>query len=398
MGGRHLGSGKFRVIDWDVWHTFSSYLTYGDLNLSKVGERLVSSGVAEACLHRDGMAWWRNAEAVESGQVEYEFATGGRRAKVRMPQSVIEGEGLNYAREAIYQGAFFHCEERGLLRPDEDVPPSYVRAFLGPMRLACDMRSLTMFVYPMLKIFENGVILSEFRLIAPSQKKALPDFLDNFVNASLLALDSVAVPPAISRLAPVAYASAYFGTSIAGRIANYLKARRHAIAVSNLTQFEDHGDFKHAFAPLSSDVSSPETMSSIAQTLFSIVGYVIGGCDKENIATLFCRQRNIPVPGKRWFGRPSIFLMEFDGQQSSALKNEKKFGAAFGSLITRTRYDQDHLATDALPNDLRLSDDFSFFASSSAFLIVWAGKGIERTRLYADNNRGELVYGNQAII
>lgn len=389
---------QLTVEDWDVWHNYSSYLTVEKLDLSKVAYCLTASGVAELCFHRDGEVWWRENDRVAVDRCDFISSPDFASHKILFPKALLGKNALGYAGEAIYQGVYFSLEEWSALRPDEDMPQAYIRAFMAPVQMHSDHRNLTILAYPMLKIFENGIVFVTFRFLAPSRKIDHTEFLKNYVNCSFIRWDSVKVPPAISELAPLSYAMTHGRNSLANRLINYIRYLKHKKVIGSITDKRDTGDFEFSFAPLVSEADRSDTISDIAQTIFSIVGYVVGRGESVGWFSSIRNSQNLPLPGKRWFGRPTIFLLKFDGQEDCSSDNSKKFASQFASLLARSKDATEAINQLIASKDLRLSEDFSFFAASSGFLVVWAGSGVERYKEISDRNRGELIYKNQALI
>jgi hypothetical protein len=147
------------IRDWDIWHTYSSFLETGHIDLSTAGTALVGSGLAPCVLHRDGQTWWLAEERVWSGLTRVELNPRRIGAKITLEVDGGVSSGLEgYAAEAWYQASHFRFNEMRLCG-DGPLPPPYIRAVLGEFHLTSSDENFGAILYPVVKLFESGVIL-----------------------------------------------------------------------------------------------------------------------------------------------------------------------------------------------------------------------------------------------
>src|SRR3989449_4643868 len=48
------------IEEWEIWHTYTTYLESTNIDLLESARRLVASGVAECAMLRDGRTYWRS--------------------------------------------------------------------------------------------------------------------------------------------------------------------------------------------------------------------------------------------------------------------------------------------------------------------------------------------------
>jgi hypothetical protein len=384
--------------DWDVWHVYSSFLDTEKVDLEAAAKVLVQSGAAVCAFHRGGRTWWQTDTGIHSGMTTVTPGTTCSEAQLELVAENGEKCDLgDYATEAWFEASYFRFAEQRVLGDEPRIPPPYVRAVLGEFHLTSDKAGLTVVTYPVVKLFENGIILVEFRIIAPKDEILLEEFIDTFMKLGVIKFDNVLVPPSISELAPKAfYHSVQFWQP---HYRAYLawKERSHYRAVKEKTCEFQSGDFIARLAPLTMDEHQFDTLSSLAQTLFSIVGFIISN-PRLGAKYIFLGQRKIIQTGNWWSGRPHVYLIDFEGQRSSAQKNIKAFGAEFGLILGTQVGDKKKVGLRYLSEDLRHFDDFSTFIAQSASLWVWSKNGRERQNAWADANRGHLIYEHHAII
>lgn len=244
------------VREWEIWHSYSSYLTSALPPLETIAKRLISGCVAECAMLSDGVACWntddpgiepkslrRRQRALGHGKVRIELSDESRVANITLPEGVA-----GYVREALFQSAYLRSRELRLFAGGS--VPGYVRAFLGACNLE-DPRDegSAVTVYPQIKIFETGVVMVELRMIAGSAPLYAQEFIRRFVNASFRSFGRAMVPPGIAAWAPYAVgASEEVQWYRRPRFAQ--QAWKHERAVRRRAVTADEGDFSFLQSPL----------------------------------------------------------------------------------------------------------------------------------------------------
>lgn len=385
------------IRDWDIWHTYSSFLETGHINLVAAGSALVGSGFAPCVLHRDGQTWWQAEERTRTGLTHVELNPRRIGAKITLE---VEGGGDSdlegYTAEAWYQASHFRFNEMRLCM-DGPLPPPYIRAVLGEFHLTSSNENFGVILYPVVKLFESGVILVQFRTIAPNRDIPIEEFIRRHVNLGLIPFDEVEVPPAVTDLAARAYYHSVINWPLRLRYLLSKAECEHRRAVVTKTQEIRSGDFTARLTPLPREGEAGDTLASLAQTICSIVGFVISN-PRSGTAFLLRGQRKIIRPGNYWCGRPHIYLIDFEGQKASAEENIRAFGGELGWIHGRHPGGSSEAGLRYLPEDMRHFDDYSAFLSLAASLLVWSADGKERQAEWADPNRGHLIYEQQATM
>jgi hypothetical protein len=389
----------FEIHEWEVWHTYATYLSVSKVNLDLLGRQLVQSGVALCAMLRDGRTYWSFGSTIGSGTTLVQLDAYGNHASLslkRDPGSEVSLDG--FVAEAWRQAGHFRFNEKRVFGEDRALPPAYVRAFLGQCNLIseADPKS-TIRLYPVLIIYESGVLMLELRTIAPDSPTRLSDFISGAVNLFQHPFDRIEVPPGLVKLATRAYYHSYRVWTLPYRAALLWLERGHDRAVRQLTRSQKEGDFAFNLAPLSGgkEAGRREKLSTFALTLFNTIAFVLGS-PRSGLGFLLLGQRHAPELGF-WTGRPHMYLTRFEGQCHTASENERRYGDAFGSILGRVinPYTEPR---QYLPKDMRSFDDYNAYITSTASLWVWSNSGIQSQQEWADPNRGHLIYEHQAVM
>lgn len=383
------------LLEWEIWYTYSTYLIGEIEDLSSVAKEMVESGLAPCVMHRDGETFWRSNDEVRTGITTVKVDPRGSPAKVSLkphgnPKSNLTG----FAYEAWFQSARLRYGEVRLFGEDNPGgPPPYIRAFLGKCILISEKEKGAVDCYPIVKLYQSGVLSVELRIIGISNPIGLDTFIDKYVNLFQIEFSTVGVSPAIAKLASVAYVNYTVKKHSAFRRYSTQKLiKGHDEVISKLTSVMEHGDFSFEVAPLlSSEADAKESTDSFVLTIFSIIGF-ISSKPHKGWKWVVRGQRPLIQPGGYWEGRPHIHVVRHGGQMDTARKNEGRHKDSFARILSRTT---DQERNPKLPPNVRVFDDYSVYITSQAILWVWAKQGIEAQEEWADANRGQLIYEHQ---
>jgi hypothetical protein len=387
------------LAEWEIWHTYSTYLKGDVKDLHGVARDFVKSGFAPFAMHRDGTAYWGKDEDVRSGFSVIELNEDETRAKVslKLPDgsnTIPEG----FAGEAWYQSAFMRFNEIRVFGDDISAAPPYIRAFLGQYTLASTTgeRPRLIDCYPIVKLYESGVLLLELRIISPEGPVSVNEFIKDYLNIHTALFDDIQVSPALSKLAPRVYLEYTLQkVSIVNRFRLKRISESHNKVIDELTEEVEAGDFTFKAAPLPSVVEGkPERLLSLVQTIFSVVSF-LASKRREGRRLLLLGQRQLLDSGDYWRGHPHIHIVRHDEQMETPDRNEKIHGESFGWILSRVSGNCPPDSRRYLPANARLFGDYATYITSQATLWVWAKKGLEAQKDWEDANRGHLIYDHQ---
>lgn len=381
------------VKDWDVWHCYSSFISVSAIDLVQAGRDLVESGLAICSVHRDGKTWWSQEGTTLSGLTRIEVNASADRSSYSLSADGVD-EIKGYPAEVWSQACKFRFSEIRLFGKSE-VVPAYIRLALGEFHLTSRSSDFTAVVYPVLKVFESGVLLVQFRVMSPGREMNSDELIGRFINLSGVSFDEVEVPPSVSSLATRAYSQIIARWPFYYRPEIIFRQYMHDKAVRINSHKTESGDFVAELSKLSSSAGG-DTLSSLAQTIFNMVAFVLSK-PRSGLPYLLWGQVNMLAAGKWWSGRPHVYLLDYEGQENSADRNLKKFGAEFGWILGRVPRGGDKAGFRYLSGDYRHFDDYSLFISSSATLLAWSRSGKAETE-FADPNNGHLIYEHHAAM
>lgn len=388
------------INEWEIWHTYTTHILVSCVDLDDLARRLVESDIALCSMLRDGRTYWRSESTVGSGMTSVCLEPHASYAECEIEIDVgCDAKLKGFAAEAWYQACYFRFCENRVFGEDLPLPLPYVRAFLGECNLISRAHPRSkVHLYPILLVYESGVIVLELRTVSPESAMPLDEFISGGVNLFRQPFDQIEVPPGLTKLATRAYYHSCRSWPLLYRAALLWLERGHDEAVRRLTRSRKSGDFAFKLAPLSGDDNrTHEKLGTFAQTVFHTVAFLIGR-PRHGIAFLLRGQTSTPELGDFWSGRPHIHLTRFEGQRDTASENELAHGEAFGSILLRLVSPDAAVARNSLPRDARPFEDYSAYIESAATLWVWSKQGLERSRPWnVDANRGHLIYEHQAV-
>jgi hypothetical protein len=386
------------IEEWEIWHTYVTFLEHTGIDLPEAARRLVTLGVAECAMLRDGRTYWRSNSTVGSGStVLGEDSTIKRPIFQLDPDKGCTAKLDGFAAEAWGQAAYFLRSERRVLGDDTGLLPPYLRAYLGKCVLTStskDKTSWQLNLYPILTVYESGVMLVEFRMIGPQTVRALADFIADDVNLFQFRFNQVEVTPGLAAFAARAYNQPVYQGNLVRRLQFLWLQAGHDIAVRQRTKQQTDEDLSYDLAPLSS--SEGDDLKSIALTIFHTVAFIVGR-PRMGLSFLLWGQLPAPATGEFWSGRPHIHLVRFHDQCKTASENEVRHGSDFGKILSRIPTLDDAVARLVLPKDARLFQDYNAYVKRSCSLWVWSMDGLSGQAAWMDPNRGNLIYERQVL-
>ncbi|MFI5090997.1 MAG: hypothetical protein ACHP7P_13145 [Terriglobales bacterium] len=389
---------SLEIEEWEIWHTYTSFLENTQIDLPDTARRLVTSGIAECAMLRDGRTYWRSNGTVGSGSTIVEVDPLSGRSEFRLDldeECKVKPQG--FALEAWGTASYFLISERRVLGDDTALPAPYLRAYLGKCLLTStppDGESSEINLYPVLIVYESGVLSVEFRMIGPKGITGLADFISSGVNLFRYNFDRVEVSPGLAKFATRAYYQSAYKWNFIQRLRLIWLQAGHDVAVRQRTKKQADKDFAFDLAPLSG--SEAEPLKSIALTIFYTAAFIVGR-PRAGLAFLLRGQLPSPAVGEFWSGRPHIHLVRFRNQCKTASENEALHGSDFGRILCRVSNLDEAEARRVLPRDARLFQDYNAYVMSASSLWVWSTDGLAAQAAWMDPNRGNLIYERQVL-
>jgi hypothetical protein len=382
----------FEVQEWEVWHTYSTYLDRPGIDLLEGAINLVKSEVAECVLSSTGRAFWQSDGTVAQGTFTVEVNDDTGQGSFRcVSDDKCSKVPTGFVLEAMGQTAQCILAERRVLGEELSFADESIRAYLGKVVvIGVDGGRSTaeLNLYPVLVVYQSGVMVLQLRMIGPAAPIPLSDFINYAVNLPRIRLTRALVNPGLERTA----IAAYYRSSRVPFLARFRLSRAqilHNSAVEQRTTEVEGEDFSFRLSPWSGETDS---LRSIALSIFHTCAYLIAG-PRSGLSFLLRGPRVPPSLGKFWSGRPHVHIIRFRDQRETASENNQVHAGAFYSILSRTP----NLAR-TLPKNLRLFEDYSAFVSSSSSLWVWSKQGLEREADRTDANRGNFIYERQILM
>src|SRR6266851_4171327 len=382
--------------EWEIWHTYTTYLDSGPLDLQKGAESLLESGVALCAMQSTGRTYWRTDDGIGRGvtNVDINAVEGSSSfALIRDEQTQALPDG--FALEAWGQAAYFIIGEQRVLGDSAALSDAYVRAHLGKCvvtKKGKDGLTSHLNLYPVLIVYESGVVILEFRMIGPNTPVESAKFIDGGVNLFRESFSQVEVNPGLARGAT----TAYYRSSRPGffqRVRMLWLQGPHDLAIKQRTKEHTDDDFSFELSRWSGQT---DNLRSIALTIFHTCAFLIIG-PRRGLSFLLFGQPAPPDLGQFWSGRPHIHLIRFQDQQETATENETRHGVEFARILARASSTGTNVRM-GLPKDARLFEDYSAYVTCASSLWVWSRKGLKEQAQWEDLNRGNFIYERQAIM
>jgi hypothetical protein len=129
--------------------------------------------------------------------------------------------------------------------------------------------------------------------------------------------------------------------------------------------------------------------------MFEAISFTISD-PRKGLPLLFRGQRKLIARGGYWQARPHVHILRYEDQAKTVAENEARHRKALNQIFLSTSEQPGPNATDELPDNARLFEDYGAYVAPQAIVWMWSEQGIDRERKWQDPNRGHLVYPNQA--
>lgn len=379
--------------DWDIWHSYTTYFIENITNLEYIAEKLIKNKLCTSVYHSSGYIWWDDNPKIGQSILP-DYPTLGQIRK-----SILEIKNLDgYAQEGIYEAAWMRRSEIKLLSEKYLETFAYIRGYIGACYLIQGGR--TVIVYPQIKIYNNGVVTISFRVISPKRDYPLDVFVKNDVNFPLLDVQNIEAPPELVKIynrSIYSQADALFCNNIKGRYKTWKLTEDMDKIIDDSTITYNEGDFSFKDVSLTQNKINEEyptkglpiLMDMVVRALSTLLNdksigirYVLLGNKKDKIQT-----------GNTWYGRPSVYILDFQGQPENSKATIENYGKELSKIINRVPISKDN---DLTEQNLRykIFDDYSIHMSIA--LTLWISSKKDYSRNY-DINRGNNIYEKQIL-
>jgi hypothetical protein len=388
---------KMQIKEWEIWHTYTTYLKGALPDLYIVAKNIITSNLAEFVIHHEGLSVGRTDNGYQVGITEGKFDSSGVKADFHfrlLDDSEIKLN--NFAYENWLIASKFRYSEIKLFDKNNGLPPPYIRFFLGPCVLHKENFG-TINLYPMITIFESGIIVSHYRIIGNTLKIPIDDFIHQYVNLFTQDFDSIEVPSVICSLAPTA--ERYFKENtdtLKKRYQLIKKQKLHDAELNKIKKNVKMDDFNFTMATLTKNDEN-ETITGLAHRIFNIINYSINKYNNKIKFIIFGQKFKVEI-GNFWRSRPNVHIIRHSKQANIASENQKQNKEYFGWILARTCGWDKEKGSKYLTENLRTFEDFLVFAASAVTLFVWSKVGLLRHKESSDANRGNLIYEQQAKV
>lgn len=391
--------------EWEVWYTYATYFINPIENLDVAAKNLVYSGLLDCAFISDGRFHCLENSVLISGNVDLTLDSNRESLTFKIKPSVPHD---NYSREALFQSIYFRFAELKQYSESGYFLPKYLRGHLGECQLIYNNHAYL--VYPIIKLFETGVLLVELRVSSPEENIEVGEFVEKFINLYKRNFNDVLVPPALRLAGQHAYALSETQVNpIILRIGSFILDRDLRNYLAKSKQKRRSGDFEFESVHLWGEYNDKSksliaekpdpaiqifSLHDLASTIFGAVSVSVNGLRKGK--SLLIKPNTILVLGDSWLGRPHVHLVRFQGQTATAKKNEEKFINDFGWILSGSETKASDAGKKYVPPNARNFDDYGAYITQEGTLWVWSKQGLLMQEKWDVPNRGNFVYFNQS--
>lgn len=373
------------IQDWSVWHNYATYFLQ-DVSLEDAAIQLVESGLCPFIYISDGHAVWEFDNKVRIDEFEPHIThLEGSRARIDFPEGM-----LGFKQQCAFDSAVFRFYEAHAFSHFYLDRVPYIRAFTGPYVFQRGDRQLT--AYPVIKIYQNGVLLVSFRTYAPNRDYSVNELIDSHINLYGRKIGRVFRPVNVAFHDAIA--------SFLTRIPGFFRRKKRFKIFSTVLEeidkrqcIEDDGQFEHDFV----DSVSPEeifgqeiSISSLKDQLIRAIVSALNDLRNER-EYIWLNQRKLRYrPGDYWVGRPNVFVFRYDKQPNLASDIIKRHPEMIGKIMARSSSAPRKLISKYTTPSLRQFEDLSLHINEAVRLVIYSKLGLN-SRFKADPNNSDLI-------
>jgi len=371
--------------EWNIWHNTTTSI-FGIGNLHDIAHKLISSGLCKAVYHTDKVAYWKQGKQVESSEVIIGENIHGYGAIFDFTKKPDD-----YILEAIYQSASLHDYELNVFSDITVENLVYIRGFLDVCIISTDDHIINL--YPIIKLYENGVIIITYRIISPKKEYDLDYLINNDLNLFKKDIKDIKLSPKIIMLDGKEFLLRDKVNFIT-RIKNIrkIKAVNNIIKLkSKKTQLNDYEFTLCSIDPLNIEEIPEFNIYNIKDY---IVSSVIASISKQREGLpyiLFGSKKSNYHKGDFWSNRPEVNILSFEEQPERADKIETKFRDELVKVLLRTS-EIPRKCLKYLGDSLRVFNDMCIYVNEGIGLVIYSKEGLRKNEVWKDANRNHLYF------
>lgn len=356
---------NFSVSDWGISYTYSSYLSFSEIDLNKLAVRLITNDLAELIIESNQIVYWKFNDELRVAQLLFTPDEDGNSGAFHL--ELLFGSTLEMTEdiEVFFEDACNLAFSDQKLFNTTDVKKNirvYCQKFLAKYSYG------EFLILPCLKIFEDGVTLVKYKLESKNKDIKIYDFIENFVNIGLNKFLDIKVSPSISKLSSISYMYS-IKQSIFSRFKCLKDAKMHINEVNNRTSEYTIENQIFRLVEFPGAENNKDSFSSLTLTYLNIINFIYVAPKRDWHFLLFGINGRVHQ-SNYWSGRPYVYLFDFKDKEQTASQNNNKFYKEFIGIIQRAY--NPYITIQELPEDMRAFEDSSDFISSSGYLCAFS--------------------------
>lgn len=377
------------LLFWNVYHNYSTYFIEPINDLGEAARQLVASELCEAAYSTDGLAYWNTKTEVREYPVSIKRLGYSNEADIQLPPGLS-----GYSAECIYQASSMRSFELFLFNQIFLEQTAYVRAFMQPALFSFEQKQIIL--YPQVKLYQNGVMIISFRIIAPNHSYPINNLIENEVNLYKHNADDIQISPALLRL-NIHVPLSHENNNPASRYQT-----RQSILFLNKTINENYTytefeNFSHQFISIKpfEKLAEDEPMLNfniLTEYISSAIALVLNRPKQGIKYSIFGAKKLRLQPGAYWISRPNICILDFEEQPDTASEIAHKFNEELGRILARSSSIPREKAIEMLPESLRLYEDFLLYINKALGVCIYSKQALESKDQYKDINKSELIF------
>lgn len=364
-----------KIDRWENWYTYSSFYFLPDLDLDRAAHQVVSDGLADFASHRDGLTIWKEPNGIGKGHLSVDIDSRMHAARMQLSPTNGESTLTKYQMDCLGLVGQFRYSEARLFGLSGSLPHAYLRCFLGKFRLSNESTRARLSLYPILTLYDTGVVLLHLRVFSPQEPLDHRELVDSYLNLCRDPYHLLEGPPAFGPSGQIARLDVD-GLNL-GRRAMTLLPQVRDLLMKEDVEFEKENDFTFSMALLAQDEAGSLTTLSLANAVFSAFGHSLSD-PHTGWRFVLKGSKGRADWGTHWRGRPNLHVLDFEGQKELASEQLEAYAQEWKAILFHSNELREMGDTRKELRDLRLFNDYNCFVTVGGSLWIWAGMGIRR--------------------